>query len=162
MTRRFWTLALKELRQIRRDRRTMLSLIVPPVGQLLVLGLALDPEVKDMRVGIVDESRTPESRDLVSAITENRTLRLAGTYPTSAALERAIAGGRLDLGVVVPYDFARRRARGQTASVQVLINGVNDAGVIAPPPPWRARSSFACQRPGGSPTPLRSIRSGTS
>jgi drug efflux transport system permease protein len=125
VTPRFWTLALKELRQIRRDRRLVLSLIVAPVIQLVIFGLALDPEVKNLSVGIVDESRTAESRDLVSAITENRTLRLAGAYPTPAALERAIAGGRLDLGVVVPHDFARLRARGQTASVQVLINGVN-------------------------------------
>lgn len=125
MTRRFWVLALKELRQIRRDRRLMLSLIIPPVIQLLVFGLALDPEVKDLRVGIVDESRTAESRELVSALTENRTLRLAAAYPTPAALERAISNGRLDLGVVVPHEFARLRARGQTANVQVLINGVN-------------------------------------
>jgi drug efflux transport system permease protein len=81
MTPRFWSLVLKELRQIRRDKRLVLSLIIPPVVQLLVFGLALDPEVKDLRVGIVDESRTAESRELVSAITENRTLRLHGAYP---------------------------------------------------------------------------------
>jgi ABC-2 type transport system permease protein len=125
MTRRFWVLALKELRQIRRDRRLVMSLIVPPVLQLLIFGLALDPEVKDLRVGLVDDSRTAESRELVSAITENRTLKLAGAYPTTAALEQAIATGGLDLGVVVPYDYARQLHRGQTARVQVLINGVN-------------------------------------
>jgi len=125
MTPRCWSLALKELRQIRRDKRLVLSLIVPPVVQLLVFGLALDPEVKDLRVGIVDESRTAESRELVSALTENRTLRLKAAYPTPAELERAIADGRLDLGVVVPHEFARQLGRGQTADVQVLINGVN-------------------------------------
>jgi len=125
MTKRFWVLALKELRQIRRDHRLVLSLIIPPVVQLLVFGLALDPKVKDLRVGIVDDSRTAESRELVSAITENRTLKLAGAYPTPATLERAISDGRLDLGVVVPYDYARRLGRGETASVQVLVNGVN-------------------------------------
>src|SRR5262249_25029330 len=98
MTPRFWSLVLKELRQIRRDKRLVMSLIVPPVVQLLVFGLALDPEVKNRRVGIVDESRTAESRELVSALTENQTLRLHGAYPTTAELERAIAGGRLDLG----------------------------------------------------------------
>ena len=46
-------------------------------------------------------------------------------YPTPAALERAISDGRLDLGVVVPHEFARQLGRGQTADVQVLINGVN-------------------------------------
>jgi ABC-2 type transport system permease protein len=125
MTPRFWSLTLKELRQIRRDHRLVLSLIIPPVIQLLVFGLALDPEVKDLRASIVDESRTAESRELVSAITENRTLRLSGAYATPAALERAIADGRLDLGVVVPHEFARQLGRGRAADVQVLINGVN-------------------------------------
>ncbi len=125
MTPRFWSLVMKELRQIRRDHRLVLSLIIPPVIQLLVFGLALDPEVKNLRVGIVDESRTAESRELVSAITENRTLRLAGAYPTPAELESAISDGRLDLGVVVPHEYARQLGRGQTANVQVLINGVN-------------------------------------
>ena len=61
MTPRFWSLALKELRQIRRDKRLVLSLIIPPVVQLLVFGLALDPEVKDQRVGIVDDDDAPFS-----------------------------------------------------------------------------------------------------
>ncbi len=118
-------LALKELRQIRRDRRLVLSLIVPPLLQILLFGFALDPEVRDLRVGIVDESRTVESRQLLSAITENRTFRRAGTYATAAGLERALGDGRLDLGLVVPYDFARLRGRGRPATIQVLVNAVN-------------------------------------
>jgi len=33
--------------------------------------------------------------------------------------------GRLDVGVVVPYDFARRQARGRPVTVQVLLNAAN-------------------------------------
>lgn len=122
---RFWALALKELRQIRRDRRLTLSLIVPPTLQILLFGFALDPDVQNLRLGIVDESRTAESRELVSALTENRTFRLAGSYPTAAAIEQAVGSGRLDVGVVVPYDYARLRARGRAVTVQVLVNAVN-------------------------------------
>jgi ABC-2 type transport system permease protein len=122
---RFLALALKELRQIRRDRRLVLSLIVPPLLQILLFGFALDPEVRGLRVGLVDESRTAESRELVSTITENQTFRLVATYPTPDALERALADGRLDLGVVVPHEFARARGRGRTGRVQVLVNAVN-------------------------------------
>ena len=122
---RFLALALKELRQIRRDRRLMISLIVPPTLQILLFGFALDAEVRNLRLGVVDESRTTDSRQLVSAITENRTFRLAGSYPTTSVLEDAIASGRLDVGVVVPYDFARLLARGRPATVQVLLNAVN-------------------------------------
>jgi ABC-2 type transport system permease protein len=122
---RFWALALKELRQIRRDRRLMLSLVVPPTLQILLFGFALDPDVQNLRLGVVDESRTRESRELVSVISENRTFRLAGTYATPAALSQAIASGRLDVGVVVPHDYGRRRARGEPVTVQVLVNAVN-------------------------------------
>jgi ABC-2 type transport system permease protein len=122
---RFWALALKELRQIRRDRRLMISLIVPPTLQVLLFGFALDAEVRNLRLGVVDESRTAESRELISAITENRTFQLAGWYGTTETLGEALNAGHLDVGVVVPYDFARLRARGRPATVQVLLNAVN-------------------------------------
>jgi ABC-2 type transport system permease protein len=122
---RLWALALKELRQIRRDRRLTISLIVPPLLQILLFGFALDADVRDLRLGVVDESRTAESRELISAITENRTFRLTGAYATAAVLEEALGTGRLDVGVVVPQDFARFLARGRPATVQVLLNAVN-------------------------------------
>jgi ABC-2 type transport system permease protein len=122
---RFWALALKELRQIRRDRRLTISLIVPPMLQILLFGFALDADVRNLRLGLVDESRTAESRELISVLTENDTFQLSGAYPTPAALGQALAAGRLDVGVVVPYEFARRRARGQPATVQVLLNAAN-------------------------------------
>ena len=125
MTPRFWSLVRKELRQIGRDRRLVISLIVPPVVQILLFGFAIDPEVKHLRVGVVDESRTFESRELVSAVTENQTLQLAGSYPSPAALEQALRHGHLDVGIVVPYEYARLRGRAREASVQVLVNGVN-------------------------------------
>jgi ABC-2 type transport system permease protein len=103
----------------------MVSLIVPPLLQILLFGFALDADVRDLRLGVVDESRTPESRELISVITENRTFRLAGAYATTAVLEEALGAGRLDVGVVVPADYARLRARGRPAPVQVLLNAVN-------------------------------------
>jgi ABC-2 type transport system permease protein len=122
---RFWALVLKELRQIRRDRRLMISLIVPPTLQVLLFGFALDSEVRNLRLGVVDESRTAESRELISALTDNRTFRLAGWYPTAAALGDALAAGHLDVGIVVPYDFTRLRLRRRPVTVQVLLNAVN-------------------------------------
>jgi len=122
---RFWALALKELRQIRRDRRLTISLIVPPTLQVLLFGFALDSDVRNLKLGIVDESRTLESRELISVLTQNRTFRLAGSYPTAVTLGEALSIGRLDVGVVVPYDFARRRMRGRPATVQVLLNAAN-------------------------------------
>jgi ABC-2 type transport system permease protein len=122
---RFWALALKELRQIRRDRRLTISLIVPPTLQILLFGFALDSDVRNLQLGIVDDSRTAESRELISVLTQNRTFRLAGVYATADLLGEDLATGTLDVGVVVPFDYARLRARGRPATVQVLLNAAN-------------------------------------
>jgi len=115
----------KEFDQIRRDRHLILSLIVPPVVQLTLFGFALSPTVSNLRLGVVDESRTPESRELVSALTESRSFRLGGHYPTARELGDAISRGRLDAGIVIPYQYARDLWRGQPATVQFFLNAVN-------------------------------------
>jgi ABC-2 type transport system permease protein len=122
---RVFALFLKELRQIGRNRRLVASLIVPPTLQILVFGFALNPEVHGLRLGVADESRTAESRELVSAFSESGAFRVAGSYESSGGLARALDAGELDAGLVVPPDFARLRARGETAGVQLLVDAVD-------------------------------------
>jgi ABC-2 type transport system permease protein len=115
----------KELDQIRRDRRLVVSLIVPPVLQLTLFGFALSASVANLRLGVVDESRTPESRELVAVLTESRSFRLGGYYASAEKLGAAISEARLDAGVVIPYRYARDLWRGQPTTVQFLLNAVN-------------------------------------
>ena len=53
---RFWPLFFKELNEIRRNRRLVGMMLVPPTLNLVLLGFAMNPEVTDMRLGIVDEN----------------------------------------------------------------------------------------------------------
>jgi ABC-2 type transport system permease protein len=122
---RFWPLMLKELRQIRRNRRLVLSLIVPPLLIIIIFGFALNPEVTGLRLGVVDFSRSAESRELVSALGESRAFTLKGYYSSSDELGSELGKGKLDIGVVILGDFARKRARKETADVQLLLDGVN-------------------------------------
>jgi ABC-2 type transport system permease protein len=115
----------KEFGQIRRDRRLVLSLIVPPVLQLTLFGFALSATVSNLRLGVVDESRTPESRELVATLTESRSFRLGGYYATAEQLGNAISQAKVDAGVVVPYQYARDLRRGRSTTVQFLLNAMN-------------------------------------
>jgi ABC-2 type transport system permease protein len=130
---RFWPLFMKELRQIKRNRKLVVMLIMPPTVNLVLLGFAMNSEVKNVQLGVVDYSRTAESRELVSAFVESGSFRIAETFESTEELGRALSAGKLDAGVVVPHDFAQRRARGQTAEVQILADGVdsNRAGIAA-------------------------------
>jgi ABC-2 type transport system permease protein len=130
---RFWPLFMKELRQIKRNRKLVVMLIMPPTVNLVLLGFAMNSEVKNVQLGVVDYSRTAESRGLVSAFVESGSFHIAERFESGEALGGALSAGGLDAGLVVPQDFAQKRARRETAEVQILVDGVNSnrAGIAA-------------------------------
>jgi ABC-2 type transport system permease protein len=115
----------KEFAQIRRDRRLALSLILPPTLQLLLLGFALSATVANIKLGAVDDSRTPESRELIATLAESKSFRLVSYYASVGQLGDAVSRGAIDAGVVIPYDYTRDLQRGRTVTVQFLLNAMN-------------------------------------
>jgi ABC-2 type transport system permease protein len=69
-------LVRKEFIQLFRDKKVRPLLIIAPFAQLLIFGYVLSTEVKDVRVGVVDQARTRESRLLMDALNANRTFRI--------------------------------------------------------------------------------------
>lgn len=122
---RIRALIKKEFNQIRRDRRLQISLILPPVLQLTLFGFALSAAVSNVRLAVVDDSRSPESRELISTLTESKSFRLAGYYGSVNQLGDAVSRGEADAGVVIPYDYARALARKRQTTVQFLLNATN-------------------------------------
>jgi len=122
---RFRALVGKEFTQIRRDRRLMISLILPPILQLTLFGFALSAAVSNVRLGVVDESKTPESRELIATLTESESFRLGGYYFSVDELGESISQAKVDAGVVIPYDYARDLHRGHSTTVQFLLNATN-------------------------------------
>lgn len=122
---RLWPLFAKELHQIRRNRRLVAMLVVPPTLNLVLLGFAMNPEVTNLRLGVVDESCSAESRELISAFTESRSFQVRRHYESTESLGSALSAGELDAGLVIATDFATKRARGETADVQFIVDSVN-------------------------------------
>jgi ABC-2 type transport system permease protein len=65
--RRTLAVAHKELRQIGRDRRTLLMLLFMPALFLLLYGYALNFDIRDVTLAVEDRDRSTQSRALVSA-----------------------------------------------------------------------------------------------
>ena len=64
--RRLGCIIRKEIIQILRDRRTLVSVITLPIMQLMLYGY-LTNDVTHISTAVFDESRTPESRALLNA-----------------------------------------------------------------------------------------------
>lgn len=127
----FWSLILKEINQILRNKELVVLLTIPPTIQLLIYGFALNPDVQYLKLGIVDYANSYESRELVSALTENRIFE-AQAYPaTEQELAEQVRQGELTAGLIIPPDFNRDLAQNKTANVQIIIDGVdaNTAGI---------------------------------
>ena len=67
----------KELRQILRDRRTLMILLFIPAFFLLLFGYALNFDIRHVRLAVEDRDGTPESRRLVSAFVNSGYFDLA-------------------------------------------------------------------------------------
>ena len=122
---RLWALFRKEMRQIRRNHKLVAMLIIPPTLNLVLLGFAMNPDVTDLRLGVVDESRTADSREVISALSESRAFKVTSTFASPEALGNALSAGNLDAGLIIGSDFATRRTKGETAEIQFLVDGVD-------------------------------------
>ncbi len=112
----------KEFIQMRRDRLTLGMMLMIPAIQLLLYGYAINTDVQHLRTIVYDQSRTPESRDLVEAFANTRyydPIRAAGSLREVRA---AIDSGMVKVGLVIPSDFADRLRRGERAPVQVVVD----------------------------------------
>jgi ABC-2 type transport system permease protein len=125
MSSRLAALIRKEFHQIRRDSRLAATLTLQPVVQMLLLGFALSATVTNIRLGVTDNSHTPESRAFVTTLTESKSFKLAGVYLSDGPLGEALSRGDVDAGIVIPPEYSRDLQRGRTATVQVLLNAVN-------------------------------------
>lgn len=122
---RLLALMLKEVRQILRNKQLLFLLVFPPTIQLLLYGFALNPEVKYLDLGVVDYAQTMTSRELVAALTNNQVFIRNPQSSSQAALGEQVRRGEIAAGVVIPPDWQQQLQRGETAAVQVLIDGVN-------------------------------------
>jgi len=123
--RRYLALATKEVQQLRRNRVLLIQLMLPPTIVLIIFGYALNPRVRDLRLGVVDESLTAESRQLVDSLTENVNFDVKHRYVHPDEAEAALNRLELDLFIVIPSDFSTVLQRGQTATIQVVIDAVD-------------------------------------
>jgi ABC-2 type transport system permease protein len=115
----------KELRQIARDRRTLMILAFIPVFFLLLYGYALNFDIRNVKLAVEDRDGSVESRALVSAFVNSGYFDLAGAVYSPADAERLLDLNAARAVLVVPEGFGRDITSRHQAVVQVLISGDN-------------------------------------
>jgi ABC-2 type transport system permease protein len=94
-----------------------------PLMQMLLFGYAINFDVRGLRAAVVDQAGTSGSRALLADLEASGVVRFLAPSPDVAHLQRRMNAGEINVGVVVPQDFERRRLERDRASVQLLIDG---------------------------------------
>lgn len=127
----FLALFFKEIRQILRDKKIVALLIFPTITQVILYGLALNPEVKDIKLGIIDYVNTYDSRELIATLTENGIFTKSKKTLNEKQLQVEIEQGKLTAGLIIPPDFQRNLSQNKPAEIAIFVDGVdaNKAGL---------------------------------
>ena len=122
-----WRVIVKELLQIRRDRRMIPVIFVSPVVMIVVFGFAVNTDVTDVPMVLVDQDRSVASRDLVTRFVRSGYFEVAGAEERAEDVDRWLVTSRAQLGLVIAPGFGSALASGRTASLQVIVDGSDAA-----------------------------------
>ncbi len=133
MIRQALAVGSKELRQILRDRRTLLILLFIPAFFLLLYGYALNFDIRNVKLAVQDRDRGTKSRALVSSFVNSGYFDLVGYVDSDAEIERLIDQREARAVVSIPPGFERDITLGHPVVVQVIIDGdnANTAATVA-------------------------------
>jgi ABC-2 type transport system permease protein len=117
--------AYKELRQIARDRRTLLILLFVPAMFLLLYGYALNFDIRHIALAIADRDRTAQSRALASAFVNSGYFDLIADVTEETQIERLFDTNAARAALVIPAEYGRDIVNRRPVQVQIIIDGDN-------------------------------------
>lgn len=115
----------KEFRQIFRNKAILAMAIVMPVVQLLVLPLAANYEVKNVKIAVIDNDHSSYSQKLITKIISSGYFKLTGYEFSFKQAFRLIESDDADLVLEIPHGFERDLVRENEQKLFVAVNAIN-------------------------------------
>ncbi len=115
----------KEFKQIFRNRAMLPIIFAMPVIQLLILSYAVDYEIKNMKLFVIDHDQSELSRQLTNKFTASGYFQIVGTSFDEKDGMKALEDNRADLTIEIPPHFDRDVFKEGRVTIQMLINAID-------------------------------------
>jgi ABC-2 type transport system permease protein len=125
MLRRINGLLGKEFAQMLRDPVVLFLIFWLTTVELAMCTMALGFDVKDLKLGVVDNDQSAASRALIDEFTSSDIFHLRGQFSSIAEAEQQMQAGALDVLVEIPARFSSQMRSGRGASLGVVVDGSN-------------------------------------
>ncbi|MDX9722813.1 MAG: ABC transporter permease, partial [Myxococcota bacterium] len=116
---------VKEMRQIVRDKRIIVVLIAAPMIQLLVFGHAVELELRELQLAVLDQDQSPQSRAFVEGVCAGDAFSRGDSLQSHTQIEPEIRSGRAHAVLVIPPGWSASLQRGESTTLQLLIDGTD-------------------------------------
>ena len=123
MFRGITSIIYKETFHIVRDFRTLFLMLLLPITNLTIFGYAIDLEVRNIATVVYNLDGRRPSRELLDMFANSGHFSFVDTVFTDAELEQAIVRGHSKVGLKIPPDYTDRLLQGESAQIQVLLDG---------------------------------------
>ncbi len=120
---RLLSIMRKEIIQITRDRRTVVITFVMPILMLFLLGFAATSDVRNVPAVLFDQDHSRAARDLLDAYRAADYFSFDYEVDSAEAMRQLIDGGQAKAGLIIPPDYGKRLAAGESAQVAFVIDG---------------------------------------
>ncbi len=125
IVRRLQPIVVKEFRQIRRDKRVLSILTLVPALLLLLNGYALNFDVQHIKMAIYDEEKSSDSREFVNSFLTSGYFDYVQQISSSREASLLLDDAKVKCAIIIPPEFSHKLASGETADVQVLVDGMD-------------------------------------
>ncbi|MCU0611021.1 MAG: ABC transporter permease [Candidatus Eisenbacteria bacterium] len=125
MIRRIAAMAVKEFLHLKRDRRTTFLLLGMPAVLLVFYGFALSFDVEHVRLAIVDQDNSRQSREAANAFVRCGFFDLVWQGDNARDVERLLDAGRVQAALVIPPRYGATLAQGREVSLQFVLDGAD-------------------------------------
>jgi ABC-2 type transport system permease protein len=121
--RRLFSIVVKELRQLRRDRLTFAMIVGIPTMQLLLFGYAINMDIRHLDAAVLDQAQTAHSREVVSALAQTEVMDFKYRLHTPEEIDALLKAGKISAALVIPPDFERRLYATDQPPLQIVVDG---------------------------------------
>ena len=123
--RRIWALVVKEFLALLKDKRSRLTLVVPPLVQLLIFSYAATFDLNQVNYAVYNQDQGQASRELLGYFQGSSAFKLAATLDHLGQVAPDINDQKVMMVLHIPQDFTRNMLQGRSGQVQVIIDGRN-------------------------------------
>ncbi len=114
----------KELIQIFRNKLILRMIFAMPVVQLIILPFAVDYEMRNINLSVVDHDHSEYSRKLINKITSTGYFRLVNVSPDYDSALEIVDGDEADLIIAIPEGFEHDLIRDNRTKIMLSANAI--------------------------------------